>query len=201
VAVAPQQPQQQAQAGPSTTPAAAQPFIFGGIASPTYFPKSTGFYTSFNKALDLTHSIGVPASTENLKRLELSQRIEDPHPLRKRKPSNDDEVSLDWGTDADVDSFMDEAAEATTGNTQRYGVVESDFAIEAEPPHLDSKQEQSLPTSMICTKRYATGIKRLYTESASRNHWGQGLVFQSRTSQIHHKEMDKVPAAFPVGLC
>jgi hypothetical protein len=169
VVVAPQQPQQQAQAGPSLTPAAAQLFIFGGIASPTYFPKSTGFYLSFNKALDLTHSISVPTTTENLKRLELHERIEDLRPLRKRKPSNDDEVSLDWGTDVDVDTFMDEAAEAMTGNTQRYGVVESEFTIEAEPPHLDSKQEQSLPTSMIYTKRYTAGIQRLYTELVCKN--------------------------------
>jgi hypothetical protein len=164
VVVASQQPQQQAQAGPSTTPAPPQPFVFGGIASPTYFPKSTGFYTSFNKALDLTHSIGVPASTENLKRLKLSQRIEDPRPLRKRKPSNDDEVSLDWGTDADVDSFMDEAAEATTGNTQRYAGERSANMPLTLSLHLGSKQEQPLPTSTICTKAYATGIQRLYTE-------------------------------------
>jgi hypothetical protein len=79
VVAAPQQPQQQAQAGPSTTPAAAQPqFVFGGIAQPTLFPKHTGFYSSFNKALDLTRSIGVPATTETVKCLELGQRIEDP---------------------------------------------------------------------------------------------------------------------------
>ena len=168
--VAPQQPQQQVQAGPLTTPAAPRPqFVFGGIASPTYFPKSTGSYLSFNKALDLSHPIGIPATTENLKCLKLSERIQDPHPLRKCKPSNDDEVPLDWGIDADVDTFMNELAEATIGNTQRYGVVEPDFADKAEPPHLDSKQEQSLPTSMICTKRYTTGIQRLYMELVCKN--------------------------------
>ena len=151
VVVAPQQPQQQAQAGPSTTPtAAAQPFVFGGIASPTYFPKSTGFYSSFNKALDLTHSIGVPATTENLKCLELAERIQDPRPLRKHKPSNNNEVSLGWSVNDDIDTFKDESATATTGNTQRY--ARNNRPILADHSLLDSKQEQSLPTSMICTK-------------------------------------------------
>ena len=149
------------------TPAPPQPqqfqSAFGGIASLTLFPRSTGFYTSFNKALDISHQIGVPATTENLKRLKLHQRIQDPRPLKQHKPSPDeDEISL-----YSVDAFMAESVDVTTGNTQRY--ARNNHPILADHSLLDSKQEQSLPTSMICTEKYATGIKRLYTESTSRN--------------------------------
>jgi hypothetical protein len=159
-----QTPPQQ-QAGPSTTPAPPQQqqfqSAFGGIASPTYFPRSTGFYTSFNKALDISHQIGVPASTENLKRLELHQRIKDPRPLKQRKPSPDvDEVSL-----YSVDAFMDDSADATTGNTQRYaGAGKANMPL-TMALHLDSKQEQPLHT----VDKIPTWTKRLYTESSSTN--------------------------------
>jgi hypothetical protein len=156
-----QTPPQQ-QAGPSTTPAPPQQqqfqSAFGGIASPAYFPPSTGFYTSFNKALDISHQIGVPASTENLKRLELHQRIKDPRPLKQRKPSPDkDEVSL-----YSVDAFMGDSADATTGNTQRYAGAGKAYSL-LTTTLSDSKQEQPLHT----VDKIPTWIKRLYTESTS----------------------------------
>jgi transposase InsO family protein len=175
-----QQVQQQAQAGPSSTPAPQQfQSVFGAIAAPTLFPRSTGFYTSFNRAIDLTHKLGVPATTENVKRLELSERIQDPRPLKQRK-SSDDEVSL-----YSVDAFMDDAAGATTGNTERYAGagkakrlltkssldsksvrMETSIFI-ANPSLLGSKQEQPLHT----VDKIPTWIKGLYTEpgSSSRN--------------------------------
>jgi len=31
------------------------------------------------------------------------------------------------------------------------------------------------------------------------SHWGQGPVYRAGTSQVHHKEMDKVPSMYPPG--
>jgi len=31
------------------------------------------------------------------------------------------------------------------------------------------------------------------------NHWGQGLIYQAGTLQVHHEEMDKVPGIYPPG--
>jgi hypothetical protein len=161
-----QQVQQQAQAGPSSTPAPPpQQFAFGGIAAPTLFPKATGFYTSFNRALDLSHQIGVPPTTETLKRLELHERIQDPRPLRKRKapkPSTDIEVSLEYSSD-EVDVFMDDSAGATSGNTQRYAGAGKVNMPLTTPLRSDSKQEQPLHT----VDKIPTWIKGLYTESSS----------------------------------
>ena len=33
----------------------------------------------------------------------------------------------------------------------------------------------------------------------SPTHWGQGVVYRAGTSQVHCKEMDKVPSIYPLG--
>jgi hypothetical protein len=73
---------------------------------------------------------------------------------------------LDWGTDADVDTFMDEAAEATTGNTQRFVKIRHS-ELTADHSLLGSKKK-SLPM-VVYTKRYAIEAQRPCIESASRN--------------------------------
>ena len=119
------------------TPAPVQPqFAFSSITNPVQIPKHAGFYTSFNRAVDLSHCIGVPATTENLKQLELHERVTDPHPLKKRAPL-DEEVSL-YSVD-DVNIFMDNSANATSRNTHRLvrGYV-FDYDADYQLP-LDSK--------------------------------------------------------------
>jgi hypothetical protein len=115
---------------------------------------------SFNKALDISHQIGVPASTENLKCLELHQRIKDLRPLKQRKPSPDeDEISL-----YSVDAFMGDSADATTGNTQRYAGAGKAYLL-LTTTLLDSKQEQPLHT-----------VSCLYSGQSLRRHPSRTLL-------------------------
>ena len=42
-------------------------------------------------------------------------------------------------------------------------------------------------------------VKNVVLPLSTYSHWGQGVVFWSSTSQIHCKDMDKVPTLFPAG--
>ena len=85
-------------------------------------PLPSSFYLSFNKALSLAQRIGVKPTTQTLKQLEGVECPSDPHPLKKRSPPKEGEVSLDWsGNKDDMDVFMEESVvTGPSGTTQRY---------------------------------------------------------------------------------
>jgi hypothetical protein len=61
-------------------------------------PPSNSFFPGFSRALTLTNRIGIPATVETLKRLEMAEKAKDPHPLKRARtpPKEDEEISLDW---------------------------------------------------------------------------------------------------------
>ena len=153
--------QSQPQAGPSQPPPPAPPaptldtFQFGHIASPAVSsppPPPSSFYPSFNKALSLAWRIGVPLTTQTLKRLEGIECPSDPHPLKKRSPPKEDEVSLDWsGNEDDVDVFMEESAvTGPSGTTHRY---------------VRTKETNSCSDVFTVTRKYLLGFMPLPNRS------------------------------------
>src|ERR1700753_3594229 len=52
---------------------------------------------------------------------------------------------------------------------------------------------------LLRDSRATGGYSRLSSPSGSSSHWGQVAVFAPGTLQVHHKEMDNVPAMNPPG--
>jgi hypothetical protein len=72
-------------------------------------PPSTSFFPAFNKALSLSNRIGVPATVQTLKRLEMSEKTRDPRPLKRARtppPKDDDVVSLGFSDDSMDDELL-----------------------------------------------------------------------------------------------
>jgi len=97
---------------PSPTPS----FVFGEIASPLVVsdvPRS--IYPNFTNALSLAHRIGVKPTIETVKKLEIGERAREEQRLLSRpnkcpRVKRDDEVSLYWSSDDDVEMFLDNSA-------------------------------------------------------------------------------------------
>src|ERR1700753_3453901 len=55
-----------------------------------------------------------------------------------------------------------------------------------------------MPYSSLNSYHTGLGVRTFGTDTITR-HWGQVVVFPPGTLQVHHKEMDSVPAMNPPG--
>jgi len=112
------QNQQQQAARPieERAPSPAPSFIFGKIASPVVVPDiPRSVYPNFTNALSLAHRIGVKPTIKTVKRLEVVERAKEEQkslnrPNKRPRVNRDDEVSLYWSSDDDVEMFLDNSA-------------------------------------------------------------------------------------------
>jgi len=112
------QNQQQQAARPieECAPSPAPSFVFREIASPLVVPDVPRLvYPNFTNALSLAHRIGVKPTIETVKKLEVGERAREEQRLLSRpnkhpRVKRDDEVSLYWSSDDDVEMFLDSSA-------------------------------------------------------------------------------------------
>jgi len=82
------------------------------IAVPADIPRSV--YLNFTNALSLAHRIGVKPTTEMVKRLEISERAREEQrlnrPNKRPRVKHNNEVSLGWSSDDDVEMFLESSA-------------------------------------------------------------------------------------------
>src|SRR6201992_4198648 len=71
---------------------------------------------------------------------------------------------------------------------ERHSELKRSAAIDQS--QIRSSSKRPIPAS----PRYANGFS-----ASTRSHWGQVVVFPPGTLQVHHKEMDSVPAMNPPG--
>jgi hypothetical protein len=83
---------------------------------------SASFFPPFNKALNLSNRLGIPATIQTLKRLEMSEKTKDPRPLKwaHTPPKDDNVVSLDFSED-DLDNEL--VALVLGSRTSRYAAL------------------------------------------------------------------------------
>jgi len=97
---------------PSPTPS----FVFGKFASPVVVPDTPrSVYPNFTNALSLAHRIGVKPTIETVKRLEVVERTKEEQrslnrPNKHPRVNREDEVSLYWSSDDDIEMFLDNSA-------------------------------------------------------------------------------------------
>ena len=97
-------------------PSPAPSFVFGEIASPIIVPDvPRSVYPNFTNTLSLAHRIGVKPTIEMVKKFEIGERAREEQRSQSRpnkcpRVRRDDEVSLYWSSDDNVEIFLDNSA-------------------------------------------------------------------------------------------
>ena len=153
------QQQQQEQARPvDECDCAASPtpsFQFGEITSPLIVPPQLprSVYLNFANTLSLANRLGVKASTETVKCLEISERALEKKkltcPPKHPRVNRDEEVSLYWTSDEDVDMFLADSAGPSTSS--RYTLIASPL----EATNLPTGYNAHTKPAVVNTTTYA----------------------------------------------
>jgi len=111
---------------------------------------STPSYPDFATAHALSKEMGLTPTTQTVKRLEL-EHTADPHPNKRQRVINEDEVDI-WGSDYGDDIVMDN--EAGPSNTERLVTISpANNSADDFHPALKTQQTNSPPVSLRVYRR------------------------------------------------